>query len=1100
MKARRHLHDLFDTELCLVGASSDAALADAVRLVLQVLENHPDAALADVAFTLARASRGAPAVLAIVASSVADLRERLRIALAKLQAGAARIRDKSGMFYFRQRLRRERGLVFLFPGETSLYPEMLRDLCLSFDCCRDAFNEADAACQDAADGFRPSEWLFAGPAARGDASPEPASGMAGAILCTHAANTALARLFESLDIRPDALLGHSGGEFMALEYAGAFGPLAGPERIRFLREGYLLCTGLANRPDLPQSLLLTLEDAAPDILSHLPASLAGRLSPVMLNGPRQTVVAVPCDGLDEAVDHFRRLGARVSRAGLRRFYHTPAFTPGIDAIRAFLRRWLRQPPRLPVYSCDRADPLPTDAPAMLEACTRQWNRPVRFGETIAKLHADGFRIFVELGARGNLSTLVSDVLDGQPHVAVATNRIHRSGLTQLHHALAQLAAQGVALDAGALHMHRPSRLLDAHPSSARPPSRPDPQVQLDTALPSMRAPSGLAPLVEGAPSPDEAAPARAGAPRGPASGRGMDFPLLTGAEVVHEKPGDSIELLQNLSLDAFPLIRDYALSAHGVSMSQPALGGLPMLSATLCLEIMAEAARRLAPRKHVVQVEDMRGKRAITLEKGETRVLVLARRTEWPDPGTTAVRVVLRAASAGSTFTPPMAEATVLLAAALPEREVVRPAPLRAAAPLNWSAADIYPDRLSRGRLLQTVNHVLQGGEDGIDYELTVPPRQGTVKGAHLPQFSVCPQVLEGVGSGIGLWLSRDPCHGMMTLPFRCRSARFLTSVLPEGARLRAYLRVTAVNPHSYVADVLVSDGRGRLVLSVCGWEELICPITPAIHRLIHRPCDACLTQELPGDCLGEHSAAVAGRLALSVPAAVFESQQELWLRATAFALLNASERDEWLSMRGASSRRVEWLLGRACVKETIRRHLLAHCQQAWSSADIAIWSDDSGKPHAHGPWRERMRDRLDISIAHTTTLVAAAIALNARIGIDLERIGRDLSDDFSRSVFSPEENELAASSGDGPTALLRFWCAKEALAKALGTGIRYNPGDLRVRRHDAQTGNLELELAGQWLDAFKNLRGHALPVHTSTVDGHILATCVIPPALLPPP
>ena len=82
--------------------------------------------------------------------------------------------------------------------------------------------------------------------------------------------------------------------------------------------------------------------------------------------------------------------------------------------------------------------------------------------------ADGFRIFVELGARGNLSTRVTDVLGNRPHAAVATNRIHRPGLTQLHHALALLAAHGVGLDATILHQHRGSRLLEIRRSATAP--------------------------------------------------------------------------------------------------------------------------------------------------------------------------------------------------------------------------------------------------------------------------------------------------------------------------------------------------------------------------------------------------------------------------------------------------------------------------------------------------------------------------------------------------------------------------------------------------------------------------------------------------------
>ena len=144
MNSRRHFHDLFENELCLIGAASDAALGREVQWLLHALEHTPNLALRDVAFTLAHTARGMPAVLAIVATNVPDLCERLRLAQTKLATDAVRIRDKAGMFYFRQRLRPEHGVVFLFPGETSLYPEMLRDLCLSFDLCREAFDEADA--------------------------------------------------------------------------------------------------------------------------------------------------------------------------------------------------------------------------------------------------------------------------------------------------------------------------------------------------------------------------------------------------------------------------------------------------------------------------------------------------------------------------------------------------------------------------------------------------------------------------------------------------------------------------------------------------------------------------------------------------------------------------------------------------------------------------------------------------------------------------------------------------------------------------------------------------------------------------------------------
>jgi phosphopantetheine--protein transferase-like protein len=124
-------------------------------------------------------------------------------------------------------------------------------------------------------------------------------------------------------------------------------------------------------------------------------------------------------------------------------------------------------------------------------------------------------------------------------------------------------------------------------------------------------------------------------------------------------------------------------------------------------------------------------------------------------------------------------------------------------------------------------------------------------------------------------------------------------------------------------------------------------------------------------------------------------------------------------------------------------------------------------------------------------------VAANARIGIDIEVIGRDLSEDFTKGVFTQEELELAAHTGEAPTAILRFWCAKEAISKALGTGIRYSPQDLRVTAVDAVTGDVRIELLGQWLEPFKHLKGRKNVIHTALYEGHAVATCLLPASSL---
>ena len=108
--------------------------------------------------------------------------------------------------------------------------------------------------------------------------------------------------------------------------------------------------------------------------------------------------------------------------------------------------------------------------------------------------------------------------------------------------------------------------------------------------------------------------------------------------------------------------------------------------------------------------------------------------------------------------------------------------------------------------------------------------------------------------------------------------------------------------------------------------------------------------------------------------------------------------------------------------------------QARWSDADIQIWRDDSGKPHALGEWGDHLSSKIDIAIAHTAQFVIALAAANARVGVDVESATRDLSEEFTAGVFVPEELELAANAANASQAIIRFWCAKEAVSKALGT------------------------------------------------------------------
>ena len=85
-----------------------------------------------------------------------------------------------------------------------------------------------------------------------------------------------------------------------------------------------------------------------------------------------------------------------------------------------------------------------------------------------------FVIFVEVGPRGNLTGFVEDILRGRPHLAVAADTMSRSGITQLNHLVALLAAQGVPMRLDELYARRSPRKLamdaEARLRAAHPPA------------------------------------------------------------------------------------------------------------------------------------------------------------------------------------------------------------------------------------------------------------------------------------------------------------------------------------------------------------------------------------------------------------------------------------------------------------------------------------------------------------------------------------------------------------------------------------------------------------------------------------------------------
>ena len=1113
------LSEAFGSELLLLGAADDAALADAADRLVRFLDQAPGVPLRDVAFTCAKTfpdNRGA--VLALVVKSVGDLRGRLVAAANRIRGGAARIRDKSGTYYFRRHLLGEGAegkLAFVFPGAASFYPDMLRDLAVRFRECRLPFDELEAAL--AGTGlFQPSAFIFPpAPYYRHDADVFTAGGYAEAVVSTYSANAALARILEVMGIRPDGTVGFAGGDLNALIAGGLLGrKFDRKRRLEFLRETYKVVNNAVSHAGLPKCVLMTVVSSRAEQLEEVLATFPPeKVRRAFSFSAKQLTLAIAPEAVDEVQHALAAAGVRGMRLQVDRPFNTPWCKKILPLFHKLASHWVDEPPQIPVYSCGSAAPLPPKTRKARDEAADQWVVPVRFGDTIRRMHEDGFRVFLEVGPRGVMTGVVGDVLKGMEHVALATDSIHRAGLLQLQHTLGALAALGAPVEATALFAHRRPRMLDfdapltleVRAEREMPLSREFPRLTLFSD--SLNAGASMVDSSSSTPGrrnkvAERAAAAAARARRKKQFEFGAMLPLISSADVVDDQPGIR-EIVKTFSFREEPFLADFAIGSSQLehqngrfSDVQGGLHGLVLLHPVAGAEIMAEVAQSLMPNRRVVSVEDMQSRRRVAFKSGRLRLFVRAERMASEDPSQVAIRVQLREDAPDSAWTWPVQEGTFLLSAEPDAPAAFVPPPLNKPRDVHWTTSDIYPDRLFSGSRLQGIRAADRWSEVGLDYEVEVPSSSDAVTHTKMPVWTLNPQLLAAVADGFSLWRSHERFPGAFSFPFRVR--KVVLHALPvEGTRLHCYLRNTGVTPNSLIVDVIVSDGNGKLVLELRGYEELTERVPDEYRQLLLSPVTTYLTRPLPVELLGSPATRVSSAVVTDVPYKLFERNEEIWLKTLSHIVLNKTERGDFSDLSGSTGRRTEWLFGRIAAKEAVRRFLQENYQARWCPADVQIWRDDSGKPHPIGSWKDdHLTSSIDLAIAHTAQFVVAVVAANARVGVDVESRDRDLSEEFTHGVFTPDELELAVRAVNAPSAVIRFWCAKEAVSKALGTGIRYSPRELIVDSFQPDTGEMEVKLTGQWLEPFKQFTGRSIPVSSTVVKGHVLASCFIPESM----
>ncbi|RKS97186.1 acyl transferase domain-containing protein [Streptomyces sp. 3211.6] len=272
----------------------------------------------------------------------------------------------------------------------------------------------------------------------------------------------LARVWGSLGVTPDAVIGHSQGEIAAAHVAGAL-TLEDAARIVALRSRLL--SEVAGQGAMAGLLLP--EGRVRELLGRW----GGRLGIAAVNGPNSTTVSGETEAVRELVAACEAEGVRA-----RLIKSTvPGHSPLLDRFEAELTRGLGRITPLPATAAIHSTVTggPVD-PAELDAAYwfRNLRRTVRFEAATQSLLARGHDTFVEISPHPVLQVAVEETADalGASPVVVGTLNKHDGSTGKVLESLAHLHVRGVPADWEAVFAAgRPRRIaLPTYPFRRRP--------------------------------------------------------------------------------------------------------------------------------------------------------------------------------------------------------------------------------------------------------------------------------------------------------------------------------------------------------------------------------------------------------------------------------------------------------------------------------------------------------------------------------------------------------------------------------------------------------------------------------------------------------
>ncbi|HWI61504.1 MAG TPA: acyltransferase domain-containing protein, partial [Symbiobacteriaceae bacterium] len=248
---------------------------------------------------------------------------------------------------------------------------------------------------------------------------------------------ALAQLWLAWGVKPQAMLGHSIGEYVAACLAGVF-----------TLEDALALVAARGRlvQELPEGAML----AVPLPAAELAPLLDDRVGLAAINGPALCAVAGPAEAVDPLEERLRERGVECRRLVTSHAFHSPMLDPILDRFADLVRKTALKPPVLPYLSNVTGTWITPEQATDPAYWVRHLRGTVRFADGALELLRSPNLVLLEVGPGATLGALVRQHTEQvRGHAVISTLRQARetgSDSEYLATALGRLWAEGVPVD------------------------------------------------------------------------------------------------------------------------------------------------------------------------------------------------------------------------------------------------------------------------------------------------------------------------------------------------------------------------------------------------------------------------------------------------------------------------------------------------------------------------------------------------------------------------------------------------------------------------------------------------------------------------------